>query len=193
MNRNTHTIKRLITGLALAIALSALTGPSALAGGTSRYGAPDGWYPYAVSLTKASTTSRYGPLDPWALSYLLSHTKASTALIDGRSPDTRDAAQAAQQQALVPVDGRSPDALDAAQAAQARLLVPSDGRSPDTLDAAVQAHSPVVTVTLSPGFDWGDFGVGVGAALGAMLFFGLSIRLLTARQSRKQPSPVATA
>jgi len=171
MNDNTHTIKRLITGLALAISLAALTVPSALAGGASRYGAPDGWYPYAVSLTKASTTSRYGPLDPWALAYFASHAKPSTAVIDGRSPDTRDAAQVAQQRALVPVDGRSPD----------------------TLDAAIQAHTPVATVTLSPGFDWGDFGIGAAAAFGAMLLLGMSMRLLTARQSRKQPSPVATS
>ena len=193
MNSNTHTVKRLTTGLALALSLAALTVPSALAGGNSRYGAPDGWYPHAVSLTKASTTARYGPLDPWALAYLATHPKAATALIDGRSPDTRDAALAAQQQALVPVDGRSPDTIDAAQAAQARLLVPSDGRSPDTIDAALQAHTPVVTVTLSPGFDWNDFGIGAAAAFGAMLLLGMSIRLLTARQSRKQPSPVATA
>jgi hypothetical protein len=193
MNDNTHTIKRLITGLALAASLAALTVPSALAAGTSRYGAPDGWYPYAVSLTKASTTSRYGPLDPWALAYFASHAKPSTAVIDGRSPDTRDAALAAQQLALVPVDGRSPDTLDAAKAAQTRLFVPTDGRSPDTIDAAIQAHSPVVTVTLSPGFGWGDFGIGIVAALGTMLLLGVSIRLLAARQSRKQLSPVATA
>jgi hypothetical protein len=172
MNDNTHTIKRLITGLALAISLAALTVPSALAGGASRYGPPDPWaLPYLASHTEASTTSRYGPLDPWALAYFASHAKPSTAVIDGRSPDTRDAAQAAQQRALVPVDGRSPD----------------------TLDAAIQAHTPVATVTLSPGFDWGDFGIGAAAAFGAMLLLGMSMRLLTARQSRKQPSPVATA
>jgi hypothetical protein len=193
MNSNTHTIKRTITGLVLAISLAALAVPQALAGGNSRYGAPDGWYPHAVSLTKASTISRYGPPDPWTLPYLASHTKATTVMTDGRSPDTRDAAQAAQQQSLAPVDGRSPDTLDAAQAAQARLLVPADGRSPDTIDAAIQANNPVVTVTPSPGFDWGDFGIGVAAAFGAMLLLGISMRLLTARQSREQPSPVATS
>ena len=67
MNGNTHTIKHVIIGFVLAASLAALTVPSALAAGNSRYGAPDGWYPYAVSLTKASTTSRYGPPDPWAL------------------------------------------------------------------------------------------------------------------------------
>jgi hypothetical protein len=133
MNSNTHTSKRLITGLVLAVALSALTVPSAVASGNSRYGPHDGWYSYAVSLTKAS----------------------QTAIPDGRSPDTKDAGLAAQQQALAPVDGRSPDTLDAAQTAQAGLLVPADGRSPDTIDAAVRAHTPVVTITLSPGFATG--------------------------------------
>jgi hypothetical protein len=197
MNGNTHIVKRLITGLALAISLAAITVPSALAGGASRYGPPDPWaLPYLTSHTKASMTQRYGPLDPWALSYFASQATPTTGLIDGRSPDTRDAAQAAQKQALVPVDGRSPDTRNAAQAAQAvqaRLLVLADGRSPDTIDAALQAHSPVVTVSLSPGFQWGDFGIGVVAALGAVFLFGLSMRLLTARQSREQPSPVATA
>src|ERR1700694_5534580 len=92
MNNNTHTIKRLITGLVLAASLGALTVPSAPAGGNSGYGAPDGWYPHAVSLTKASTISRYGLPDPWALPYLASHTKAAPAMVDGRSPDTRRAA-----------------------------------------------------------------------------------------------------
>ena len=193
MNGNTHTIKRLITSLVLTVALATLTVPAALAGGNSRYGAPDGWYPYAVSLTKASTISRYGPLDPWALAYFASHAKPSTTLIDGRSPDTRDAALAAQQQALTPVDGRSPDTIDAARAAQARLLAPPYGRSPDTIDAATRTQAPIVTVTNSPGFQWSDFGIGAAAAFGTMLLLGMSIRLLTARQSRKQPSPVATA
>ena len=114
-------------------------------------------------------------------------------MIDGRSPDTRDAAQAAQASLLIAADGRSPDTLDAAQAAQANLLTPVDGRSPDTVDAAVQAHSPVVTVIQAPGFQWGDFGIGVAAALGLICLVAVSIRLLTAHKSRKQPGSVATA
>ena len=115
------------------------------------------------------------------------------SLANFHEPGSTGYVRKAQQHALTPADGRSPDTRDAAQAAQARLLVPSDGRSPDTIDAAIQAHSPVVTVTLSPGFDWADFGIGVAAAFGTMLLLGLTMRLLTARQSRKQPRPVATA
>jgi hypothetical protein len=49
-----------------------------------------------------------------------------------------------------------------------------------------------VTVVRSPGFQWGDFGIGIAAALGAVLVLG-SIKLLSGRQGRKQTSPVATA
>jgi len=66
-----------------------------------------------------------------------------------------------------------------------------DGRSPDTLDAAALAHAPVVTVVRTPGFQWGDFGIGVVAALGLVLLVALSVRTWMARSH--QPSPVATA
>ena len=180
MNGNTHNTKRLITGLVLATALAAPTVPQALAAGHNSY--QDGWYGYAVALTKAS------------------HSKPTASkLFDRRSPDTIDAALAAHpspapqgsSSRFGPPDGWYPYAASLTKASHNATLV--DGRSPDTLDAAVQAHAPVVTITLSPGFDWGDFGIGIAAALGAMLLLGMSIRLLAARQSRKQPSPVATA
>ena len=116
---------------------------------------------------------------------------------DSRSPDTRDAALAAQQQAAATADHRSPDARDASQATQSASAnaVPTalvDGRSSDTIDAA-SPRAPVVTVTHSPGFQWGDFGIGAVAALTAMLMLALTIYLLAARHNRKQPNPVATA
>jgi hypothetical protein len=114
-------------------------------------------------------------------------------LRDGRSPDTKDAGLAAQQQAFTPVDGRSPDTRDAARAARENLLTPTDGRSPDTRDFAALAHAPVVTVLRSPGFEWGAFGVGVAAAFGLMLLIAVPIRLLAARSNVKQQGPVATA
>lgn len=70
---------------------------------------------------------------------------------------------------------------------------PVDGRSPDTVDFAVQAHSPVVTVIRDPGFQWGDFGIGGAAALGAVMLVILSVRFLSNRQDRGQQTPVATA
>jgi len=189
----TNTLRQATVALMLAVPLVALTASQALAGGgSSTY--RDGWYGYAVALTKASQHS---------------------PLIDGRSPDTVDAALAAHQPDFGPpdgwygyavsltkqarLDGRSPvqrilaqeNAKAVALLATSRPQATVDGRSPDTVDAAAQAHSPVVTVVRTPGFGWSEFGIGVAAALGAMLL-GLSIRFL-ARQSRKQPSSVATA
>ena len=117
---------------------------------------------------------------------------------DGRSPDTRDAALTAQQHLAAPADRRSPDTRDAALAAHqpssnALLTTPVDRRSPDTIDAALNAQAPNATVIHTPGFQWRDFGIGAAAAFSAMLILALSIRLLAARQNRKQPSPVATA
>jgi hypothetical protein len=166
--------KRTATALALSAAIAIISVPQALAGSGSRYGAPDGWYPYIVSLTKAKMAARYGAPDGW-YPYIVSLTQANIAarehptLIDGRSPDTKDAALAAQQQALTP----------------------TDGRSPDTRDAAILAHTPVVTVDQAPGFHWGDFAIGIAAAFGLTLI--VSIGLLAVRHNRKQPTPVATA
>jgi len=113
------------------------------------------------------------------------------APVDGRSPDTIDAALLAQERLAVPLDGRSPDTIDAALAAQQSTLV--DGRSPDTIDAALQAHSPVVTVVKSNGFDWGDFGIGFAVAVGSLLLLaGLGAGLIAARQSQKT-GPATTA
>ena len=176
MFRKTHTIKRSAAGLAVAACISGLTASSALASGNTSFA-----HEYAT----------------WLAGPKVQH------LSDGRSPDTRGAARQAQfgreyatwiagPKAHL-VDGRSPDTRDAARQAQQTTLVPSDGRSPDTLDAAFVAHAPVVTVVQSAGFHWGDFAIGIAAALGLMLALGLSIRLLATRHGRKQPGPAATA
>jgi hypothetical protein len=175
MFRKTHTIKRSAAGLAVAASLAGLTASSGLASGNT-------------SFTREYATWLAGP---------------KVHLADGRSPDTRDAARRARfgreyaawlagPKARL-VDGRSPDTRDAALKAQQATLVPLDGRSPDTLDAAVVAHQPVVTLVQSPGFQWGDFAIGIATAFGLMLALGLSIRLLTARHGRKQPGSVAAA
>src|SRR5437763_296411 len=59
-------------------------------------------------------------------------------------------------------------ALGLAVAAIAAPTALADGRSPDTRDAAYVAHEPVVVVNES-GFDWGDAGIGFGAAFGLAL------------------------
>jgi hypothetical protein len=137
--------------------------------GVSQYGAPDGWTPYVEQLTR---DSKNGPL------------------FDGRSPDTKDASYAVQQEIL---DGRSQSIATLEQGIQlSRSEQVADGRSPDTRDSAVVAHEPVVTVTKTPGFQWGDFGIGTGVALAAVILLALSLRFLSNRQDRK-PGSVATA
>jgi hypothetical protein len=148
MPRNTHKIRHTLLGLALAAAVAAFAAPAATAGGGSSDTYKDGWYGYAVALTKQQQPQ--GP----------------NTLLDGRSPDTRDAATIASLS----------------------RLTPTDGRSPDTVDSAVQAHLPIVTVVRSPGFVWGDFGIGVAAAFGLMLFVA-GFKLLASRRQ----APIATA
>ena len=109
--------------------------------------------------------------------------------LDGRSPDTRDAALSAHISTYR--DGWYGYAVALTNASRSTSVL--DGRSPDTRDFAAQAHSPVVTVVQSPGFQWGDFGFGIAAALGAMLIVLASTKLLAGRQARKQTGPVAAA
>ena len=170
--------KLLVAGLGLA----ALVAPSsALAGGSSsdqnvsptasnsvRYGAPDGWTPYVESLT-------------------------SQSLPDGRSQDIATTEKAIALSKSLAIDGRSQDIATTEQALRlSRTVAPADGRSPDTIDAGVQAHSPFVTIIRTPGFQWGDFGIGTGVAFAAMILLALGMRRLSGRQDRKS-TPVATA
>src|SRR5712691_436542 len=106
MLHTTHRIRRTAASLAVAAATAALAVPTALAGGNSRLGPPDGWYTYAVSLTK-----QHAPF------------------IDGRSPDTRDAALAAQVAKYGPRDGWFGYAVSLTKWSRNSVL---DGRSPDT-------------------------------------------------------------
>jgi hypothetical protein len=193
--------KLLVAGLGLAALIAS---SSALAGGSSsdqnvsptasnsvRYGAPDGWTPYVESLTKASQASKYGAPDGWT-PYVESLT--SQSLLDGRSQDiaTTEAAIALSK-SLTMADGRSQDIRTTEQALQlSQTVAPADGRSPDTIDAGVLAHSPFVTITRNPGFQWGDFGIGTGVAVAAMILLALGLRRLSGRQDRKS-TPVATA
>jgi hypothetical protein len=128
----THMSRRMATVIALAASVAALAVPTAQAkldanvtGARSvptvagTYGPRDGWFNYAVSLTK----------------------RDANAVIAAPSPDTRD--------------------------------------------AALQAHSPVVTLVSPNGFDWGDFGIGFAAAVGALLLLaGLAAGMREVRQAR---------
>jgi hypothetical protein len=84
---------------------------------------------------------------------------------DLRSPDTRDAAAAAQEQSYQ--DLRSPDARDA-------------GRTP------VQVPTPVVEIREVPGsgFDWGDAGIGAAGML-ALFSIAAGVALTVGARRRR--------
>src|SRR5262245_30833587 len=232
MFRRLRYRKWLVAGLGLA----ALVVPTTALAGNNGY--KDGWYGYAVAATKQAQQSQ---------------------LLDGRSPDTKDAALAAQptldpaivkylerygftqsqiaamsggafkasqptldpaivkylerygftQSQIAAMSGgaykasQSKPTLDPATVnylerygvTQSQIAAMSggtfkaqptlvDGRSPDTIDFAAQAHSPVVTVTRSPGFQWDDFGVGLSAAMLALALIGI-MRLVSSRSGHK--------
>jgi hypothetical protein len=118
---------------------------------------------------------------------------AAGAQQDLRSPDAKDAQQAAQPTST-PQDLRSPDAKDAQQAAQptstpqnlrspgavdvrhaALVAGQQDLRSPDARDAAGEGQLPPIVVTpaapaatpsASNGFEWGDAAIGAAGMLG---------------------------
>ena len=146
----------------------------------------------------------------------LTKKSESPTVADGRSPDTIDAAltaEAALSNQSTSRDGvkdgyanQTAQAMEEVLANQSTsrdgvkggwyghpviLTVQSetpllDGRSPDTKDAGALAHTPVVTVVESPGFQWGDFAIGGAAALASMILLGLTVRFLTNRQGPGQ-------
>ena len=74
---------------------------------------------------------------------------------------------AATHATTVLTDGRSPDTRDAAEAARLRL---AGGPSQETLIAA--SGSQPTGIVRPGGFDWGDASLGAGAALGLILLVG---------------------
>jgi hypothetical protein len=113
--------------------------------------------------------------------------------VEHRSADALDASIRAQQaqelEQSMPqsyVEHRSADALDASiRAQQAQELEREqsqtgyvDHRSPDATSSFVRSPAPKVAeptiAASSGGFDWGDAGIGAGAALG-LLLIGLSV------------------
>jgi len=110
------------------------------------------------------------------------------SVVDLRSPDTREAAEQEKPGSRAFVDLRSPDTREAADQRKPSALV--DLRSPDTRDAGiptvVETRVAASEIVSSDRFDWGDFGIGVGVALGSMLLLaGLAAgALLVARKRR---------
>jgi uncharacterized lipoprotein len=111
----------------------------------------------------------------------------STAAAQGqdlRSPDTREAAAAAQEQSYQ--DLRSPDARDAGRTPD--TAVTQDLRSPDARDAGrpVQVPTPVVAIREVPGsgFDWGDAGIGAAGML-ALFSIAAGVALTVSARRRR--------
>jgi hypothetical protein len=69
----------------------------------------------------------------------------------------------------------------------AKVSTPVDGRSPDTIDFATQAHEPVVTVVRDSGFQWGDFGIGLSAALLVLVLLSV-MRVVSKDRSGRRPA-----
>jgi hypothetical protein len=158
---------RLITAFGLVLAAICLGAPTALGSGgysgqayravvaksqaeDNRYGGHDGYSFQALQAVDArgkAMNQRYGG------------TNQSPAVLDGRSPDTKDAAFASQQPGNSVVDGRSPDTMDAAAAEHV-------------------GSGTTVVVAESTGFDWADAGIGAAAGLGLAVIllagYGLS-------------------
>jgi hypothetical protein len=129
----------------------------------------------------------------------------ASAYTDLRSPDTRDAAQAAGSvQSETGQNLRSPDANDAARAAGSVQSEPVQNlRAPDTNDAAVGRgtfSAPEVTVVRlsesapsSDGLDWGDAGIGAGALFGLILLgMGSTLAVMQRRQGGLRRSQATT-
>ena len=125
---------------------------------------------------------------------------------DLRSPDTRDAAAAAEAQSYQ--DLRSPDARDAANGLDTRQYsdlrspdardvartadtsVAQDLRSPDARDAGrppVEVSTPVVEIREVPGsgFDWGDAGIGAAGML-ALFSIAAGLALMAGGRRRRR-------
>jgi hypothetical protein len=112
-------------------------------------------------------------------------TAASAAV--SRPPDVRDAA------ASVAWQSAAPDVLERFAAAHpygagvsngkpAPTRATAVGRPPDVADAARAAHT--ISLGSPDGFDWGDFGIGIGTGVGLILFLGGA--LVARRQHRHQ-------
>jgi hypothetical protein len=101
------------------------------------------------------------------------------------------AALAAPATAVTYEDLRNPDSKAAAIEAQREQPVYQDLRNPDSKAAAIEAQrgTPAETpapptIAQSPGFDWGDAGIGAGSALG-LLLIALSVSFTVAHRRNR--------
>ena len=108
------------------------------------------------------------------------------------NPDSKAAAIEAQREQPVYQDLRNPDSKAAAIEAQREQPVYQDLRNPDSKAAAIEAQrgtpaetpAPPTIAQSSPGFDWGDAGIGAGSALG-LLLIALSVSFTVAHRRNR--------
>jgi hypothetical protein len=129
----------------------------------------------------------------------MNHSRLTRSAALGLALAAVAAPTAAAQQDL-----RSPDARDAAQAAEAQQEQPrQDLRAPDTRDAArgvgtFSAPDVIVVKLVEPaspsgGLDWGDAGIGAGGLLGLILLAtGSALAVMDRRQGVLRRSRTAT-
>ena len=200
MFRRLRYRKWIVTGLGLAalvVPTAALAGSNGLDGSWARYGVSlkqqdsfDGRNPDTVDAALAVNPK----LDPAIVKYLERYGYSLSQIQAFAQPAQAQGSTAAPQKldpAIVKYLERygftqSQIAAMSGGARQVSQKTPAltDGRSPDTVDFAGLAHSPVVTVTRSPGFQWDDFGIGLSAALLALIAVALT-RVLSNRGGQK--------
>jgi hypothetical protein len=115
--------------------------------------------------------------------YAAAHPFGHGVLDATTAPDVFERYAATHEPAVL-IDGRSPDTRDAAEAARLQL---AGGSSSATIDAA---SAPQTIELVRPGgFDWGDAGIGaIGAA--AMIVVIGGAMLLLVRPHRRQRVPL---
>ena len=124
---------------------------------------------------------------------LASWTAQPALAFDGRSPDTRDAAEGTGADPVF--DLRSPDTRDGVREASLGSQSIVDLRSPDARDAAhpfareIPATAPAVAP--SHQFDWGSFGLGIALA-SMLLLAAVAGAALVARKRRGEGVGPAT-
>jgi hypothetical protein len=167
------TLTRLAQTMALAATAAALAAPTvALANSAGDTPAPDSFERYAAAHPFGHGAAASNPAPDAFERYAATHL--TIALSEGRSPDTRDAAQAAQ---IRLADRRSPDTRDATAALQAQ-----GGGSLSSLE---NVRAPLTTQAHQPGqFDWADAGIGAILALTLVLSAG-SVMLLLGKLNRR--------
>jgi hypothetical protein len=153
---NNHSIRRIATGIALAAVTAAVVAPAGF----------------------AAAGPQVGPPDPWELPYL--HASQGQG---GFVTDTTNSAQVARNAGtgILPA-GFATDTLNSARVANSQLgsALPA-GFATDTLNSARVAHNqPITITTVSGGFNWSSFGIGLGAGIGLLLALGV----LAARTGR---------